>query len=153
MPLSDPGLQLEPIHRALKGVDTFNEDTFLTLVAAYARVYELDEPLTSPRGLAAARERLATLISGHHAVLLVMPEGRGKILRFRQGLDLAHLKGAPRNPTLRSLDLALLNALVLRTVLGIQDPEAAGHPQVFPVRGWRSWCRAWSRGSSRRASP
>ena len=134
VPLSDPGLQLEPIHRALKGVETFNEETFLTLVAAYARVYELDEPLTTPRGLAAARERLATLMTGHHAVLLVLPEGRGRILRFRQGLDLAHLKAAPRNPTLRSLDLALLNALVLRTVLGIQEPEAPSHTQVFPVR-------------------
>ncbi|MDY7228047.1 DUF1015 family protein [Hyalangium sp. s54d21] len=134
VPLSDPGLQLEPIHRALKGVETFKEETFLTLVNAYARTYELDEPLTTPRGLAAARERLATLISGQHAVLLVLPEGRGKILRFRQGLDLAHLKGAPRNPTLRSLDLALLNSLVLRTVLGIKDPEAPAHPHVFPVR-------------------
>jgi hypothetical protein len=134
VPLSDPGLQLEPIHRALKGVETFNEETFLTLVTAYARIYELDEPLTTPRGLAAARERLATLMTGHHAVLLVLPEGRGKILRFRQGLDLAHLKAAPRNPTLRSLDLALLNALVLRTVLGIQEPEAPSHSQVFPVR-------------------
>ncbi|MDC0707887.1 DUF1015 family protein [Stigmatella sp. ncwal1] len=134
VPLSEPGLQLEPIHRALKGVETFKEETFLTLVAAYARVYDLDEPLTSPRGLAIAHERLATLISGHHAVLLVLPEGRGKILRFRQGLDLAHLKGAPRNPTLRSLDLALLNSLVLRTVLGIREPEEAGHPHVFPVQ-------------------
>jgi len=134
VPLSDPGLQLEPIHRALKGVQTFNEETFLTLVTAYARIYELDEPLTTPRGLGAARERLATLINGHHAVLLVLPEGRGKILRFRQGLDLAHLKAAPRNPTLRSLDLALLNALVLRTVLGIQEPEAPSHPHVFPIR-------------------
>ena len=50
-------------------------------------------------------------------------------------MDLAHLKGAPRSPTLRSLDLALLNSLVLRTVLGIQEPEAAGHPQVFAVQG------------------
>ncbi|RKG85665.1 DUF1015 family protein [Corallococcus sp. CA049B] len=135
VPLSEPGLELCPIHRALKGVETFKEDTFLTLVAAYARVTELDAPLTTPQGLAAARERLATLVPGQHAVLLVLPGGRGRILRFRQGLDLAHLKGAPRNPTLRSLDLALLNALVLRTVLGIQEPEASGHPQVFPVHG------------------
>ncbi len=135
LPLSDSGLELQPVHRALKGVDTFKEDTFLTLVMAYARVIDLDEPLTTPRGLVAARERLATMVSGQHAVLLVLPEGRGKILRFRQGLDLAHLKGAPRNPTLRSLDLALLNALVLRTVLGIKDPEDSGHPNVFPVQG------------------
>lgn len=135
VPLSDAGLEFQPVHRALKGLETFNEDTFLKLVQAYARIIELDEPLTSPRGLVDARERLAALSTGHHAVLLVLPEGRGCILRFRQGLDLARLKGAPRSPTLRSLDLALLNALVLRTVLGIQDPEAAGHPNVFPVQG------------------
>ncbi|NMO23340.1 DUF1015 family protein [Pyxidicoccus fallax] len=147
VPLSDPGLEFQPIHRALKGVETFKEETFLTLVTAYARVYELDEPLDTPRGLGAARERLATLISGQHAVLLVLPGGRGRILRFRQGLDLAHLKGAPRNPTLRSLDLALLNALVLRTVLGIKDPEAPGHPQVFPVQGLESLVRGVQEGT------
>jgi hypothetical protein len=147
VPLSDPGLELQPIHRALKGVETFKEETFLTLVTAYARVYELDERIDTPRGLAAARERLATLISGQHAVLLVLPQGRGRILRFRQGLDLAHLKGAPRNPTLRSLDLALLNALVLRTVLAIQDPEAPGHPQVFPVQGLEALVRGVQEGT------
>jgi hypothetical protein len=131
--LSDPGLHFAPVHRGLRDLETFNEDTFLRLVGGYARTYDLAEPLTSARGLEAARERLATLITGHHAVLLVLPQGRGRILRFRQGLDLAHIKAAPRNPTLRSLDLALLNALVLRTVLGIQEPEAPGHPNVFAV--------------------
>ena len=134
VPLSDPGLHFEPVHRALRGLDTFQEETFLTLVTAYARIYDLEVPLTAPGGLAAAQERLATMVRGQHAVLLVLPGGRGKILRFRQGLDLAHLKAAPKNPTLRSLDLALLNALVLRTVLGIQEPEAPSHSQVFPVR-------------------
>ncbi|WNG16493.1 DUF1015 family protein [Cystobacter fuscus] len=146
VPLSDPGLHFEPVHRGLHGLDTFHEDTFLRLVAAYARVYDLDEPLTSARGVGDARERLATLVRGQHAVLLVLPEGRGKILRFRQGLDLAHLKAAPRNPTLRSLDLALLNALVLRTVLGIKDPEAPGHPNVFAVQGLESLVRGVEEG-------
>ena len=135
VPLSDPGLHFEPVHRALHGLTTFDEETFLALVAGYARVYDLEEPLSTPRGVDRANEQLATLVRGHHAVMLVLPGGRGKILRFRQGLDLAHLKAAPRNPTLRSLDLALLNALVLRTVLGIQDPEAPGHPNVFAVQG------------------
>ncbi|MFY0523267.1 DUF1015 family protein [Archangium gephyra] len=141
VPLSDPGLHFEPVHRAIQGLETFEEDTFLALVTAYARIYDLDEPMTSPRGVALANERLATLVRGHHAVLMVLPGGRGKILRFRQGLDLAHLKAAPRNPTLRSLDLALLNALVLRTVLGIKDPEDPGHPQVFAVQGLDSLVR------------
>jgi hypothetical protein len=147
VPLSDPGLHFEPVHRGLQGLDTFQEDTFLALVAAYARIHDLDEPLTSSRGVAWARERLATMVRGQHAVLLVLPEGRGKILRFRQGLDLDHLKGAPRNPTLRSLDLALLNSLVLRTVLGIQEPESPGHPNVFAVRGLDSLVRGVQEGT------
>lgn len=135
VPLSDPGLRLEPIHRAVRGLETFREETFLTLAAAYARLYEVDAPLTEPQGLAAARERMATLVRGYHAVLAVLPRGRGLILRFRQGLDLEHLKGAPRSPTLRSLDLALLDSLLLRTVLGIREPEAPGHPLVYAVEG------------------
>ena len=146
VPLSDPGLHFEPVHRAICGLETFDEDTFLKLVTAYARIHDLEEPLTSPRGVGLANEQLTTLVRGHHAVLLVLPGGRGKILRFRQGLDLAHLKGAPRNPTLRSLDLALLNALVLRTVLGIKDPEDPNHPHVFAVQGTASLVRGVESG-------
>jgi hypothetical protein len=146
VPLSDPGLHLEPVHRAISRLETFDEDTFLTLVTAYARVYDLEEPLTTGKGRAAAHERLATMVRGQHAVLLVLPGGRGKILRFRQGLDLAHLKGAPRSPTLRSLDLALLNALVLRTVLGIREPEAPAHPNVFAVEHVEELVRGVERG-------
>ncbi|WP_370459037.1 DUF1015 domain-containing protein [Aggregicoccus sp. 17bor-14] len=145
--LSDPGLHFAPVHRGVRNLDTFNEDTFLQLVAGYARSYDLDEPLDTARGLEAAQERLATLITGHHAVLLVLPQGRGRILRFRQGLDLAHIKAAPRNPTLRSLDLALLNALVLRTVMGIQDPEAPGHPNVFAVHSLEQLVEEVQRGT------
>jgi hypothetical protein len=144
--LSDPGLRFAPVHRGIRNLDTFNEDTFLRLASGYARSYDLDAPLTSPGGLEAARERLATLITGHHAVLLVLPQGRGRILRFRQGLDLAHIKAVPRNPTLRSLDLALLNALVLRTVLGIQEPEAPGHPNVFAVNSLQQLVEDVERG-------
>jgi hypothetical protein len=133
LPLSASGWRVRPIHRALQGLPTFNEDTFLQLVSAYARVFPLDNPLTRREGLAEARERLATVATGYHAVLLVLPEGRGRLLRFRQGLDLGHIRAVPRNPTLRALDLALLNALVLRTVLGLKDAEAPGHPHVFSV--------------------
>lgn len=133
LPLSESGWRLRPVHRAIQGLPTFREDTFLQLVSAYARVFPLDAPLTSGEGMAEARERLATVATGYHAVLLVLPEGRGRLLRFRQGLDLGHIRAVPRNPTLRALDLALLNALVLRTVLGLREPEAPGHPNVFTV--------------------
>lgn len=133
VPLSDPGLQIRPIHRALKGVPTFHEERFLTLVRDYARIYDLDAKLDTPAGRAEARERMALLSAGNHAVLFVMPGGRGKILRFRQALELTHIKAVPRNPTLRSLDLALLNALVLRTVLGVHEPESPTNASIFPV--------------------
>lgn len=133
VPLSEPGLELAPYHRGLKGLATFDPGRFLALVGDYARTYELDAPLNTGAGLDAARERLATISRGQHAVLFVLPDGQGKLLRFRQGLELEHIPAVPRSPTLRSLDLALLNALVLRTVLGISDPEAPGHANVHPV--------------------
>jgi len=130
--LSDPGLRLEPVHRGLRGT-VFDEETFLTLVRDYARIYDLDVSLTIPQGLATARECLASLAATAHAVLMVLPGGRTRLLRFRQALDLAHIKAIPRNPTLRSLDLALLNALIFQTVLGLSEPERPDHPQIFDV--------------------
>ncbi len=135
VPLSDPGLRMVPYHRGLKGLGTFNPERFLALVSDYARIYELERPLDSHGGMEEARERLAQLATGQRAVMLVLPEGQGKLLRFRMGLELDHIPAAPKNPTLRSLDLALLNSLVLRTVLGIREPDAARHPNVFPVAG------------------
>jgi uncharacterized protein (DUF1015 family) len=45
---------------------------------------------------------------------------------------LSHVRGAP-GPTLRSLDLALLNTLVLQTVLGLNDPEQVPNEKVRPI--------------------
>ena len=122
-PLSDSALRLRAWHRGLRGMEVFQEERFLTVVSSYARIYELAASLREPGGRDEAAERMATLARGSHAMLLVLPGGRGKILRIRQGLDLEHYPAMPRNPTLRSVDLALLNALVLRTVLGLKDPE------------------------------
>jgi hypothetical protein len=133
VPLSDPGLRFLPVHRGLRALPSFQLDRFLTIVSEYARVYDLESPLDSPLGLAMATAQLASLATGHHAVLLVLPNATGKILRFRQALDLVHLKAAPKSPTLRSLDLALLNALVFRTVLGLQDPESVPNEHVVPL--------------------
>jgi len=122
-PLSDGALRLRARHRGLQGMEVFQEERFLTVVSSYARIYELAASLREPGGRVEAAERMATLARGSHAMLLVLPAGRGKILRIRQGLDLEHYPAMPRNPTLRSVDLALLDALVLRTVLGLKDPE------------------------------
>lgn len=129
-PLSDAALQFEPVHRAIRHVPTFKAETFLTIVREYALVYDLEASLTTPVGRNAARELLASMSAGHHAVLLVLPDGRGKLLRFRRTMSLSTYPAVPRNPTLRSLDLALLDSLVLKTVLGIQEPDRVDHAQV-----------------------
>ncbi|HVE84346.1 MAG TPA: DUF1015 domain-containing protein [Myxococcales bacterium] len=131
-PLSDEGIRLRSWHRGLRGLEVFQEDRFLTVVSGYARLYELGAPLSTAEGRAEAAERMATLSRRSHAVLLVLPGGRGKILRIRQDLELEHYPAVPRNPTLRSVDLALLDALVLRTVLGIKDPERTEHVVAVP---------------------
>ncbi|MBI3184263.1 MAG: DUF1015 family protein [Myxococcales bacterium] len=131
--LSDPGIAIRPVHRGITGVQTFRADRFLTLVGGYARISELPAPLSTASGIELARSRLASAGAEHHAVLLVLPGGEGRILRFRQRLSEAQIRAAPKDPTLRSFDLALLNTTVLRTVLGLDAPEAPGHPQVVPV--------------------
>lgn len=145
-PLSDPALQFAPIHRAIRGVETFKPDTFLTVVRDYARVYDLEASLLAPGGIDAARELLGTMSTGYHAVLLVLKDGRGKLLRFKRTMSLSSYPAVPRNPTLRSLDLALLEALVLKTVLGIQRPERAEHPNVFVVDSIEETVRAVNEG-------
>jgi hypothetical protein len=132
-PLSDPALAFLPIHRGVKGLPHFQPERFLAIVREYARIYELEDRLDTPAGLASAREQLAALATGHHAVLLVLPNGDGRILRFRQALELTQIRAAPKSPTLRSLDLALLDALVLRTVLGIAEPESLEEPRLERV--------------------
>jgi hypothetical protein len=146
VPLSEPGLRLVPFHRGLRDLSTFSPDRFLALVADYARIYDLELPLNTPEGLEEGRERLADLAPRHHGFLLVLPGGGGKILRFRQGLELSQIRAAPRSPTLRSLDLALLNGLVLRTVLGLHDPEVPDHPNVRPVGSIEEMVRAVEAG-------
>jgi hypothetical protein len=130
-PMGQPGLEFRPIHRAVSHVEGFAPDRFLTLIREFAREYPVEGSLLAPDGLSLAVDQLAQLSAQNHAFLYVMPGGEARILRFRQALGLSQFKAAPKSPTLRSLDLALLNALVLRTTLGIQSPEAPGHPKVF----------------------
>lgn len=133
VPLSDEGLSLKPLHRAIRDVATFHPERFATVASGYARLHPLEERLTTDEGLRAAAERLASLSSGTRAVLWVLPGGEGVLMRFRQRLGEGQIRAAPKNPTLRSLDLALLNAVVFRTVLGIAEPESPGHPHIFAV--------------------
>jgi hypothetical protein len=146
VPLSEPGLRLVPFHRGLRELSTFSAERFLALVSDYALIEDLELPLDSPEGLEEGRERLAELATRHHGFLLVLPGGEGKLLRLRQGLELSQIRAAPRSPTLRSLDLALLNGLVLRTVLGLRDPEADEHPNVRAVGSIGQLVRAVDEG-------
>lgn len=135
LPLAPAGWRFQPFHRGIKGLSTFEPERFLHLVAEWARVLPLEARLDTHAGRMEARERLGTLSRGSHAVLVVLPGRRTVILRYRQGMEFPRLPAVPKSPTLRSLDLAMLNALILRTVLGIREPEQVGHPNVFPVLG------------------
>lgn len=136
VPLSDRGLRLSPFHRGIRGVATFQPETFLRLVGDYARVYDVEGDLRTPAARVGARTRLASLATGHHAFLLVLPGGVGKILRVRQALELSNIRAVPRNPTLRSVDLVLLQSLVLKTVLGVAEAPEGEDTQVVPLRSF-----------------
>lgn len=131
--VAEPGLRTLPLHRGLTGLATFQVERFLQLASGYARIYELPQPLSQPEGLAAAADELKNRSAGAHAVLLVLPGGTGRVMRFRQGMELSQFRAMPKSPTLRSLDLALTNALVFQTVLGLPEPDQLNHPHLRVV--------------------
>ncbi len=124
-PMSDPGLVIRPVHRLVTGLSV-EIGRLLLLLDEHFDVEELVEDVRKPAGLAWAQRRLAEAgRSGHALLLLAGADRKARLLRLKEGVDLSHVTALPRNPTLRTLDVALLQGLVLRHTLGLRE-EAAG---------------------------
>lgn len=113
---SDPGLVILPTHRLVGGLAGFDASTFLRDLGGVFRLREI----------AAAAEL--------EAALRAAPPGSfGFAVRGADGLHLATLADADRMsreapelaPAVRSLDVSLLDVVVLRRLLGIDAHEAA----------------------------
>jgi uncharacterized protein (DUF1015 family) len=111
----DPGLEPFATHRIVSGIDP-------ALVAGLADALARDWRITEVAGDAAALERAVAAASRDSAVFGIWDGTRGRLLTLRDGAIAAEaLPGA--SPATQRLDVAVLGALVLGPVFGL-DPGA-----------------------------
>jgi uncharacterized protein (DUF1015 family) len=109
--VDDPGLVVLPTHRVVHGLDNFALPVFLDRLRARFQIEELKD--ADPDSL---RARLA--LEGREAVCFILSSGaRLFLLALRPGQE------APGAEPMRQLDVAVLHALILEEILGI-DREA-----------------------------
>jgi len=117
----DPGVVVLPTHRLLK--DVAIPDDFVALLE---RDFAIEDIGASVRagGWRAMRSSLSKAAKGTVAFGLVTTSQR-LILRVRDAGDVAHRMPAGYPASWRSLDAAVLEAVVLRGILGIDQQSAA----------------------------
>jgi uncharacterized protein (DUF1015 family) len=107
--MEDPGLLILPTHRVVHALQGFDRARFVERVREQFEVEELPE--LAPHEL---RDKLATKGRGRPAFLVALRERR-LLLALRPGAEVAVRGPAP----LRTVDVAVLHALVFEEILGI----------------------------------
>jgi uncharacterized protein (DUF1015 family) len=123
--MADPGLVIYPTHRLLAGLRDFALPSFVERLARYFTVETLLEDLRRPAGRAWAVAKLAEHAGKSTTFLMVAGEDRkARILTLRDDIDWTGVD-APRNITVRDLDVTALHAIVFHHLLGIppHSPE------------------------------
>jgi uncharacterized protein (DUF1015 family) len=107
--MEDPGLLILPTHRVVHGLGNFDHGRFVERVREQFEVEEM--PAISPSEL---REKLATKGRARPAFLVALGQRR-LLLVLRPGAEVA-VKGPA---ALRTVDVAVLHALIFEQILGI----------------------------------
>ncbi|MCR3923171.1 MAG: DUF1015 domain-containing protein [Firmicutes bacterium] len=124
--LSDPGLVIFPTHRLLKNIHNFHGDDFLANLSQDFTIKTFDLPKANrAEALTAELKKLASLMQKQNAFLLYL--GGEQIYRLtisneRENRLMANRHGN-YSAAWRSLDVAVLQSLILEELLGI-DKEA-----------------------------
>lgn len=133
--MTDPGLVLLPTHRLVEGV-AVDFGPLLPILDEHFDVETLVEDVSRPAGRAWALRRLhEARRSGHAFVMVTGADRKARLLRLKEGIDLAHVTALPKNPTLRALDVTLLHGLLLQHTLGLSPSLQAEHVELVPDAG------------------
>jgi uncharacterized protein (DUF1015 family) len=134
--LHDPGLVIYPTHRMVKNVKKFNPQKFLETVSQYFNITTIDLPDNRGETLSAELNTLSGLMSSTHAFLLYLGDGKLNRLTFLRNVDnhvMANRCGA-YSSAWRSLDVAVLQCLILEDILGIDREARAGGTNLAYTR-------------------
>jgi uncharacterized protein (DUF1015 family) len=118
----DPGVVVLPTHRLLKDVAIPGD-----FIALLERDFTIDDVNASAHagGWQAMRSSLSKAADGAVAFGLATSDGRRLVLRVRDPAEIARHLPSGTPTSWRSLDAAVLEAIVLRGILGIDQQGAA----------------------------
>ncbi|MBS3886341.1 MAG: DUF1015 domain-containing protein [Dethiobacter sp.] len=135
--LHDPGLVIYPTHRLVKNVAGFNAEEFLDNLKQIFTVTTLALP-AADRGaiLSAELNAVAALRADSHAFLLYLGGEKLHRLILRRATDNQLMAAccSTFSPAWRSLDVAILQSLVLEGMLGIDKEARAGGTNLAYTR-------------------
>lgn len=133
--LSDPGLVILPIHRALHNLSGFSLPGFLKGLASR---FEVEELQTGDE--AAMIARLEALGKDRHAFcLLPRDPGRSYVLSLARDAWRASPEAQGLPPALAGLDVTVLHRLVFEHILGISEASQARQDNIIY---WKSTAKA-----------
>ncbi len=115
--LEDPGMVIFPTHRLVHSLASFDE---ASLWRALAPLFTITEAPADP---AAARAALAQ--HAGNAFIAVTRSGARRLLVAHEGEAWRESKVLPEHPALRRLDVSVLHAVILESVLGISQEAQA----------------------------
>ncbi len=116
----DPGLLVLPTHRLLKGVSVPDD-----LGAWLERCFAVEDVSDVARGWPELRSLLAAKSEERAAFALAAEDGRRLIAQLRDAASIADDLPADAPASWRSLDAAVLQEVVLRGILGVEQQSAA----------------------------
>lgn len=124
--LADPGLVVLPTHRMVRGTPPDVKNTLFTRLDPYFEFREA--PLEDVEG------RLRLAVANQPAFGLVLPTGAVSQMTVRDASALRDALPADLSPSLRSLEVVLLQHLVLDRTLGIPAGEVATTDRIAYTR-------------------
>ncbi|MBT9166988.1 MAG: hypothetical protein DDT19_00312 [Syntrophomonadaceae bacterium] len=135
--LHDPGLVIYPIHRLVKNVAEFSAEDFLENLKQIFTITTLALPDTDCEAILSAElDANTVLMADNHAFLLYLGDKKLHRLILRRAAD-NQLMAASRStlsPAWCSLDVAILQSLVLEGLLGIDKGKRAGGTNLAYTR-------------------
>ncbi len=126
----DPGLVVFPTHRIVHGLEGFNRQAMLR---AAAETFVVRAAQTSDA--AGLVRELAEAGREGPSVVAVFPDGAAQVMTLRNDVDVsAHPALGARPEVLRRLDVAVLHAAILETLLGITPEQQAAQTHLRYVK-------------------
>lgn len=126
--VEDPGMVIFPTHRLVHSLARFELEPVLAELRRYFEV--------RPLGPESDRAQAALSAERKNNAFLLATRGARHLLVLRSDAPLGSIAALPAHPALRSLDVSVLHAVVLETILGVTPEAQASQANLRYCKDW-----------------